>query len=391
MTTNNKPFFIDIDCQQEHKYAQNTYGDAFRSKRYPLEGRLIAALSDGLGSGVKANILATMTATMILKFVEDGRDISKAAEIMMDSLPVCKVRHISYATFSILDTKIDGTTRIVEEGNPQFLFIRDNKVVDVPATILPSKNHKNRSINVYDIKIEREDRLLFCSDGVTQSGLGGGVYKLGWRREGLIEFLNDTLKKEPYMSSRNLAKNVLDAALEKDKWLAKDDISVVALYAREPIKLLVFTGPPYHKDRDKEYAEYFKNYDGKKAILGGTTSNIISRELNIPIENDKRISIGKLPAPAKMEGVDLITEGALTLTLTLEYLENAIQSEDAAGQIAALMLDCDIIEFLVGAKINEAHYDPDLPIEIGIRKNIVKRISKVLEDKYAKEITIKFI
>lgn len=391
MSAKSKPFFIDIDFGQERKNGQNTYGDAFRLKRYPLEGRLIATLSDGLGSGVKANILATMTATMILKFVENGRDISKAAEIMMDSLPVCKVRHISYATFSILDTRIDGTTRIVEEGNPKFLFIRDRKVVDVPATVLSSKNHKNRSINVYDIKIEREDRLIFCSDGVTQSGLGGSVYKLGWRREGLVEFLNDTLKSKSYMSSRELAQTVLDAALEKDKWFAKDDISVVALYAREPRKLLIFTGPPYHKDRDKEYAEYFKNYSGKKAILGGTTSNIISRELNIPIESDKRISIGKLPAPAKMQGVDLITEGALTLTLTLEYLENSTQSEDAAGQIAALMLDCDIIDFLVGAKINEAHYDPDLPIEIGIRKNIIKRISKVLEDKYAKEVKVRFI
>lgn len=387
----NDSFFIDIDFEQEHKYGQNTFGDAFMSKRYISEGRFIAALSDGLGSGVKANILATMTATMILKFIASGRNIKKAAEVMMDSLPICKVRKISYATFSIMDIKIDGTTRIIEEGNPKFLFVRDGKVIDMKPLVINSAKHKNRSLHIYDFEISLGDRIICCSDGVTQAGLGGGVYKLGWRRDGLIEFVTGKLKDYPSISSRELSKSILESAIEKDKWKAKDDISVVSIYARKPRKLIVFTGPPYHKERDKEYAEYFKKYNGKKAILGGTTSNILSRELNIKIENDKRISIGRLPAPAKMDGVDLVAEGALTLTLLLEYLENSSVAEDAAGQMTSLILDSDYIEFLVGAKMNEAYYDPDLAVELGIRKNVVKRIVKVLEDKYAKEVNLKFI
>lgn len=385
------PFFIDIDFKQEHKYGQNAFGDAFMSKRYIEEGRLIAALSDGLGSGVKANILATMTATMIIKFIAEGRNINKAAEVMMDSLPICKIRKISYATFSIVDIKIDGTIRVIEEGNPQFLFIRDGMLQDIKPSVVQSKKHANRSLHIYDFKICLGDRLILCSDGVTQSGLGGGVYKLGWRRDGLIEFVIDKLKKDATISSRDMSKSILEAALEKDKWKAKDDISVVTLYARKPRNLLIFTGPPYRKERDKEYALYFKNFVGKKAILGGTTSNIISRELGVKIESDKRISIGKLPAPSKMEGVDLVCEGALTLTLILEYLENDATSEDAAGQTVSLMLNSDAIEFLVGSKMNEAYYDPDLTVELGIRRNTVQRIAKVLEDKYAKEVNIKFI
>ena len=125
--------------------------------------------------------------------------------------------------------------------------------------------------------------------------------------------------------------------------------------------------------------------------MGGTTSNILARELELDIKTDKRISIGKLPAPAQMKDIDLVTEGILTLTMALEYLENGTESDDAAGQICALMINSDLIEFLVGARINEAHYDPDLPIEIGLRKNVVNRIGKVLESKYSKEVKMKFI
>ena len=391
MKNSDNYFFTDISFSQEHKYGENTYGDVFMSSRNFSEGRFMAVLSDGLGSGVKANILATMTSTMILRFMAAGRDINVAAEIMMDSLPVCKVRQISYATFSIIDIRIDGTTRIVEEGNPKFLFIRDNKVIELVPEIVKSTNHTNRQLLIYDFNMILGDRIICCSDGVTQSGLGGGVYKLGLRREGFITIVLNAILNNKDISSIELSKLALESALEKDAWKAKDDISVVSLYARKPRKLIIFTGPPYHQNRDNEYAVYFYNYKGRKALLGGTTSNIISRELDIEIESDKRISIGRLPAPAKMEGIDLVTEGILTLTVLADYLEEKTQSDDAAGQIMALILDSDYIEFLVGAKINEAHYDPDLPVEIGLRKNIVKRIGKILEEKYAKEIVLRFI
>ena len=128
--------FIDIGCSQQKKYNQNTYGDFFISKRYPEERRLIAVLSDGLGSGVKANILANMTATMILKFVAAGHNLMKAAEIVMNSLPVCQVRKISYATFSVADCSETGAVKIVEEGNPEFLYIKNGKVVPQEAKVI---------------------------------------------------------------------------------------------------------------------------------------------------------------------------------------------------------------------------------------------------------------
>lgn len=386
--------FIDIDCSQMKKYNQNAFGDYFVSKRYPDEARLIAVLSDGLGSGIKANILSCMTATMLLRFIENQQiPIRQAAEIIMNSLPVCKVRRISYSTFSGIDVNDDGYAKIVEEGNPQFLWIRDNEIMEPSYETIQSKTFKNRKLKIYRIQLKLGDRLIFCSDGVTQAGLGGGRLKLGLRRDGLIVLVKDKLNEHPDISSSELSQYIVNQArnIETDRQ-PKDDISACVLYFREPREALVFTGPPYHQQKDKEYAEMFAHFKGKKAIAGGTTANLISRELNRPITMDTTISIGKLPACSYMDGVDLVTEGILTLTKTLEYLENGTMDIDnAAGKLVKFLLDSDCINFMVGAKLNQAHYDPALPIEIEIRKNIIKKIAGVLQDKYFKKVTIQYM
>lgn len=386
--------YIDIDCTQTKKYNQNAYGDYFTSKKYQDEAKLIAVLSDGLGSGIKANILSCMTATMLLKFIEgDQIPISKAAEIIMNSLPVCQVRRISYSTFSAIEVDEEGNAKIVEEGNPEFIWIRQGEVMQPEYEAVPSKTFKNRCLRIYKIKLELGDRLVFCSDGVTQSGLGGGRLKLGLRREGLIELLKDKLSHHEDISSTELSQYIVNQArnIETDR-LPKDDISACVLYFREPRESLIFTGPPFHQEKDAEYAQMFADFHGKKAIAGGTTANLISRELNRPITMDTTISIGKLPSCSYMDGVDLVTEGILTLTKTLEYLESGVDDFDnAAGKLVKFLSDSDCISFMVGAKLNQAHYDPALPIEIEIRKNIIRKIAKILEEKYYKKVNVKFI
>lgn len=388
-----KTFFVDIDCYQQKKDGQNTFGDYFKSKRYTDEGRLLAVLSDGLGSGIKANILATMTATMILKFIEDGKDILKATEVIMNSLPVCQVRKISYATFSAFECSDEGYIRIVEEGNPDFIHIHNGKVVEHKPEVITSKKFTNRHMHLYNFKLEPEDRLVFCSDGVTQAGMGTDEYKLGWRREGLIKFVEDEIERNPTISSSHLAQEIVKEAIRKEpEKKAKDDVSALILYFREPRKLLIFTGPPYRQDRDYEYSKIFDDYDGKKAIVGGTTANLIARELNREITTEK-YNKGMLPACSHMEGVDLITEGILTLTKVLEYLNEGYDRwpDDAAGRLITLLLDSDVIEFMIGSKLNQAHYDPDLPLELGIRKNVIKQLEIILSGRYIKKVNLKFI
>lgn len=384
--------FIDIDCSQKKRYNQNAYGDFFKSERFTDMNRVVAVLSDGLGSGIKADILACMTSTMLLKFLKENADIEKSCEIIMNSLPVCKVRGISYSTFSAIDCYDDGKAIIVEEGNPDFIWIRDGEVLKPECTIIESKNFKNRKMRVYDIKIELNDRIIFCSDGATQVAMGTKTYPLGLERDGLINIILSKLKMDKNISSSELS-NYLIKQIEliaPDKKLL-DDTSIVSIYCREPRESLVFTGPPYHIEKDNYYANTFKNFKGKKAIAGGTTANIISRELNIPVKTDLSLNVGNLPGIYCMDGVDLVTEGILTLTKTMEYLEDNNYQNDAAGKLMRFMLDSDCISFLVGAQLNQAHYDPNLPIEIEIRKNIVRKIAKILEDKYLKKVKVQFI
>jgi len=384
--------FVDIDAAQAKKHDENTCGDSFFSKRYPDEGRLIAVLSDGLGSGIKANILSSLTATMLLNFIEAGKDSLKAAETVMNSLPVCQVRKISYSTFSTIDCLDNGFAQIVEEGNPKFLWIRDEKCLDIKPKILRSKKYEDRELNIYKINLEPEDRIIFCSDGVTQAGLGSDEMRLGWRRRGLIDYVIEVLKKEKGISSRQLAQEIITEA-QKIENCAKDDISAVVLHFRKPRNLMIFTGPPYYSDRDNEYANLLDVFDGKKAVCGGTTANLVARELNRKIETNLKNNFGDLPACSEIDGVDLVTEGILTLTRAVEYLENCITNPpaDSAGKLVNMLLDSDCINFMVGSKLNQAHYDPEMPVELEIRKTIIKRLVKILEKNYIKKVNLKFI
>ncbi len=385
--------FIDIDCAQIKKHGQNAFGDYFVSKRTDNQERVLAVLSDGLGSGIKANILSCMTSTMLLRFIEEDIPIQKAAAIIMDSLPVCQIRKISYATFSAVDCRNDGSVWVVEEGNPSFVLIRNNVEVPLEHTEFTSPKFPDRHLKLYQFKTNDGDRLVFCSDGVTQAGIGTPEYPLGFQRKGLVEFLKNYLNTNPNVSSTKLANDVIQKALtvETQKH-AGDDISCAVLYFRKPRKALIFTGPPYNRIKDREYCLSFGFFSGKKAICGGTTANMISRELKREIINIPHTSSGDLPPIAKMNGIDLVTEGILTLTRTSEYLEREeLKHKDAAGLLVDFLLSSDIIEFMVGAMLNQAHYDPSLPIEIEVRRTIIKKIKNTLENKYFKQVIIHYI
>ena len=385
--------FIDIDCAQIKKHGQNAFGDYFVSKRADNQERVLAVLSDGLGSGIKANILSCMTSTMLLRFIEEDIPIQKAATIIMDALPVCQIRKISYATFSAIDCRNDGSVWVVEEGNPSFVLIRKDKEVPLTYTEFTSPKFPDRHLKLYQFKAEEGDRLVFCSDGVTQAGIGTHEYPLGFQRNGLVDFLQDYLKSDSKVSSTKLAQKVIQQALSVEpKNQAGDDISCAVLYFRKPRKALIFTGPPYNKIKDREYCMSFGFFMGKKAICGGTTANIVSRELKREITTIQSNSSADLPPIAQMNGIDLVTEGILTLTRANEYLERGeLNHKDAAGLLVDFLLSSDIIEFMVGAMLNQAHYDPTLPIEIEVRRTVIKKMKKLLEDNYLKQVIINYI
>ena len=387
--------FIDIDFCQQAKHGQVVAGDVFLSRKIKEEGRIITVLSDGLGSGVKASVLANLTATMALRYTTAFVDVRQSAKTIMDTLPVCEKRKISYSTFTIVDLDTDGQTRVIEHGNPPLVLLRGQMPVPIERASLTLEAWKDRVIHYSQFNTQLGDRIVYFSDGVSQSGLGRAGLPFGWGPERVTDFLCRQIAGEGEISSRDLSRNLVAEALINDGRAAKDDITCGSIYYRRPRRLLVITGPPFSRERDGELAERVQSFDGRKAICGGTTAGIVSRLLSRPVTMDLATLDPEIPPAAAMAGVDLVTEGTVTLARVAEILERGNPGEPArknpATSLVSLMLQNDIVEFMVGTRINEAHQDPNVPVELDLRRNIVRKIASLLEVRYLKEARVQFI
>lgn len=390
-------FFVEVDSFQKCKHVHVSAGDVFFSRKKKNEDRVIAVLSDGLGSGVKANVLATLTGSMAMRFVENDVDIRRTAELIMRTLPVCSERKISYSTFTIVDIDSSRVVRVIEYDNPAFLLVRDGKCLALEPKLftLTSVAGRERVIRYTEFEARSEDRLVVYSDGVTQSGMGTKPYPFGWSDKGVREYVCGLVAKKPALSARELAQTIVRKAWSNDAYEAQDDITCGVVYFRKPRKLLVMSGPPFSPDSDKELAGIANGFDGKKVVCGGTTANILSRELERKVSVDLSVRDPEIPPASVMEGFDLVTEGILTLGRAAEMLEQGLVSDyprrNAATRLVDFLLDSDVIRFLVGTRINEAHQDPNMPVELEIRRNVVKKIARLLEERYLKEVHLEFI
>lgn len=392
-----REFFIEVNSQQRNHDGERICGDVFLSSNVREEKRIIAVLSDGMGHGVKANILATLTSTMALNFTREHKEPDRIAEIIMNTLPVCSVRKISYATFTIVDIESDGRANILEYDNPGCIILRGSKAFEPDwKDVTLEKGHnagkRLRKCTFYPVK---EDRIILISDGVAQSGMGSQSWPLGWERENVQQYILSLVAGEHSMSAHTLAGKVVNMAYKNDNFEAKDDISCAILYFREPRKLLLCSGPPYDKEKDAELAQKVDEYDGKVILCGGTTADIVARELKKKIVDELIFEDPDLPPESFMEGIDLVTEGILTLQKVNEILKgynNSIKlGKGPADKIVKLIMESDEINFIVGTRINVAHQDPTLPVDLEIRRTVVKRIARILEDKWLKLISIDYI
>ncbi len=393
----NQPFHVEIGTQQLNHWESKICGDVFLSSRIKEENRIIVVLSDGLGHGVKANVLSSLTATMAMNFTLEHKEFHKIAEIIMSTLPVDSERKISYSTFTIIDIEIDGMTRILEYDNPSCIVLRGDTLFEPVWSdiLLQTEKGKGKELRACSFKSMKEDRILLCSDGVVQSGMGTVRYPFGWGRDAMISYAQKLVTTTPDISAGRLATKMINMALANDNQQSKDDASAVVVYFREPRKLLLCTGPPFETEKDRELARIVTDFKGKKIISGATTVEIIGRELEKEITDSFEFHDPDLPPVSFMDGIDLVTEGILTLGKVAEILKKYNNTtrlgKGPADQIVKLLLESDEIELLVGTRINVAHQDPSLPVELEIRRTVVKRMAQLLEEKFLKEVKLSFI
>jgi serine phosphatase RsbU (regulator of sigma subunit) len=192
-------FYIEVACDQRNYGKERICGDVFISRKVKEENRTIVVLSDGMGHGVKANVLATLTATLAVNFTMEHKEVEKIADIIMNTLPVCSERHMSYSTFTIVDIEHDGPVNILEFDNPQTIVLRDNKPFDPGwnSLVLSSEKNAGKEIATCQFEPRKEDRIIFCSDGIAQSGLGTDKYPLGWGRDNMQEYSIKLVQNNP--------------------------------------------------------------------------------------------------------------------------------------------------------------------------------------------------
>lgn len=389
-------YYIEVNCQQKSHHEARVCGDVFLSKRIKEEGRIITVLSDGMGHGIKANLLATLASTLAMKLTEEHKTVEKLAGIIMETLPYDSVKKMNFATFTILDISTDGWLRILEYENPKTLIYRGGRPFEPSwsCIVIGTDPARRKEVLTTSFQVQKEDRVVFCSDGVVQSGLGSDKMLLGWGIDNLQQFVQQHIHDESDISAADLASRVIDKANINDGFQLKDDTSCAVVYFREPRKLMICTGPPLDEHVDSSYAQILADFNGKKIICGATTADLISREWKKPITDTNEFTDPDLPPISHMDGVEMITEGILTLSkineILKQYHQNYKLGKGPADEVVKRILESDEIHFIAGTKVNEAHQDPTLPIDLELRRTVVHRIVRVLEEKFLKETTMRF-
>lgn len=391
-----KAHYIEVYCHQKMFEGERISGDVFLSRRIPEENRVIAILSDGMGHGVKANVLATLTSTLALNFTKEHKDANTIAEIVMKALPECSNRKMSYATFTIVDVEIDGFTQIIEYGNPQCILFKKQKLFDPEwQCLILSGINAGKEITMCKFPSHKEDRIVFFSDGITQSGTGSAIYPNGWGHDKATEYVQKLISNNPSVSARDLSVKMVNMAFQNDSYSSKDDTSCATIYLRSPRRLLICSGPPVESYNDVEMADIVDKFKGKKIICGATTGDIIAKQLNRNIEQSPYFDDPDLPPISYMQGIDLVTEGILTLSkvdgLLKNYQHSGKHGKGPADQIVKMILESDEIHLLIGMRINQAHHVPGLPLELEVRPAIARRITRTLEDKFLKEVHLSYM
>lgn len=285
VTTNNPGYHVEIDVQQKKPKGEIACGDVLESSITKEESRTILVLSDGIGHGIKANVLGTLTATMALKYTKLHTKPEVAARIIMEALPKSNDGKENYATFTIIEIDPEGYVRIINYDNPTILILRNGKLFQPKEYELKIRGEANlgKLLRCREFKAFKEDRIIFMSDGVPQSGLGNNRFPLGWGMEKIENFILNQVGRMPDISATKLSRKILNQAVMNDNFSVKDDTTCGVIYFREPRKFMLITGPPFYKIKDYDFVGRVQGFKGKKIICGGTTAEIIARELNLEV------------------------------------------------------------------------------------------------------------
>lgn len=387
-------YFIDVGLDSINKYGEELCGD--KVEIIKDEDGVIIVLADGLGSGVKANILATLTSKIAGTMLRQGASIDETVDTIVNTLPVCNIRKLAYSTFTILKIFNDGRIYAVEYDNPPLILIKDKRLSEVEKTHMVVNGRNIKESNFY---LQEGDSLTIISDGIVHAGVGATL-NLGWQWNNVADYIRQLSKIAK--CAKNISKGLIDACQNLYDYKPGDDATVVTVKLRRPETIDLFTGPPKNKEVDNGIVKELMSGRGKKIVCGGTAANIVSRELGQDLHVSMEFPDPEIPPIAYIKGVDLVTEGVLTLNKTIEKMRSFIFSQslytvskfdnlDGASQLTKILIeDCTHLNLWVGTAVNPAHQNPDFPSHLSIKGKIIEELVMLMKQ-LGKEVKLTYI
>lgn len=387
---------VDVTYKSLNKDTEILCGDTVEILK--TEDSDVVILADGMGSGVKANILSTLTTKILGTMFLNGATLEECVETIVQTLPICQIRQVAYATFSILQVFHNGDAYLVEYDNPKCIFVRDGKVTEIPKT---SRLINDKEIDEARFKVEKGDTLILMSDGTIHAGVGRNM-SFGWPWKEIAAFA--AKRCQSTISAVRVASAICEACNELYDGRPGDDTTaaVMRIIDKRPVRLM--TGPPVRRDDDERLVEEFmKDETAKHIVSGGTSATILSRELGEPLSVSMDYSDPNIPPIAYMKGMDLVTEGVLTLSRVVELLKQYVEEKDldskffkeldknnGASMLAKILIeDCTELHLFVGRAVNSAYQNPGLPFDLGIRQNLVEQLKTKVE-KMGKRVSVTY-
>jgi hypothetical protein len=375
----------EVDWRSLNKDGEELCGDNVEVVT-PGEGTTVAVLADGLGSGVKASILSTLTAKIISTMVAYGMPIAECISAIAATLPVCSVRQIAYSTFTIARVTKNSRAEIIQFDNPQVVLLRDGRHFEFPVS---TQTIEGKTIHISDLPLQEGDTFIAFSDGVEHAGVGRTL-NFSWQRNDIIRFMEGLYKRDH--TAHTLTGVLLDQCKLLYEGRPSDDATVCTMKVRRRVPVSLLIGPPENPKDVQKVMDLFFGKTGCHIVCGGTTAGLAAEYLGKPVDVSLPAagSDPEIPPVASIEGVDLVTEGVITISKVLAYSRQYMQGQynyydlrgktDGASRITVMLFEeATDITFYVGKAINPAHQNPNLLINFSTKMRLVQELAENLE------------
>lgn len=342
----------DIFPHQIPKTPGGVCGDVVECFRAPEAAWVVCA--DGMGSGARANISANFCASLLKGHLLAGwslRDAFRSAAAAMDA---SRRPGLPYAAFSVARLSPAGRATVLTYDAPPPLRLSPVGAESLPVRRLDGVEGVAGEA---DCRLGPGEALVLVSDGVTEAGRGAGLHG-GWGVAGLCRFLSDAVVRG--VPPAELSGAVCARADELCGAGPRDDTTTVVCRVRRGIVLNILTGPPADSARDRGVVERFLGMAGHRVVSGGTTASIVARVTGREPRLLPRAPRAVDPPAWALDGVDLVTEGAVTMNQAHNIMDVPPErriTPSGVSELCALMENADRVNFIVGTAANTASND----------------------------------